>query len=97
SLQHELAGSGVYVQAVLPGVTRTEIWERSGTGIAGIPAEMVMEVEDLVEAALVGFDRREAVTIPSLPDAADWHALMTARARLAPNLSRQRPAERYLG
>ncbi|MBE1153578.1 SDR family NAD(P)-dependent oxidoreductase, partial [Escherichia coli] len=23
SLQHELAGSGVYVQAVLPGVTRT--------------------------------------------------------------------------
>ncbi|HGH4356558.1 TPA: SDR family NAD(P)-dependent oxidoreductase [Pseudomonas aeruginosa] len=97
SLQHELAGSGVYVQAVLPGVTRTEIWERSGAGIAGIPAEMVMEVEDLVEAALVGFDRREAVTIPSLPDAADWQALMTARARLAPNLSRQRPAERYLG
>ena len=48
---------------MLPGVTRTEIWERSGTGIAGIPAEMVMEVEDLVEAALVGFDRREAVTI----------------------------------
>ena len=45
---------------------------------------MVMEVEDLVEAALVGFDRREAVTIPSLPDAADWQALMTARARLAP-------------
>ena len=87
----------VDVQAVLPGVTRTEIWERSGTGIAGIPAEMVMEVEDLVEAALVGFDRREAVTIPSLPDAADWQALMTARARLAPNLSRQRPAERYLG
>ncbi|MDO2280939.1 hypothetical protein Q2464_24670, partial [Escherichia coli] len=57
----------------------------------------VMEVEDLVEAALDGFDRREAVTIPSLPDAADWQVLMTARARLAPNLSRQRPAERYLG
>ncbi|HHE8276559.1 TPA: SDR family NAD(P)-dependent oxidoreductase [Pseudomonas aeruginosa] len=97
SLQHELADSGVYVQAVLPGVTRTEIWERSGTGTAGIHAEMVMEVEDLVDAALVGFDRGEAVTIPSLPDAADWQALMTARARLAPNLSRQRPAERYLG
>lgn len=97
SLQHELAGSGVYVQAVLPGVTRTEIWERSGSGTAGIPAEMVMEVEDLVDAALVGFDRGEAVTIPSLPDAADWQALMSARAKLGPNLSRRRPAERYLG
>jgi hypothetical protein len=29
----------------------------------------VMEVDKLVDAALVGFDRRETITIPSLPDA----------------------------
>jgi len=28
----------------------------------------VMEVEDLVDAALVGFDRKELVTIPPVPD-----------------------------
>ena len=33
SLNQELAGSGVRVQAVLPGATRTEIWERSGMSI----------------------------------------------------------------
>ncbi|MGG2478965.1 SDR family NAD(P)-dependent oxidoreductase, partial [Rhizobium sp. BR5] len=27
---------------------------------------------DLVDAALVGFDRREPVTIPPLPDAGQW-------------------------
>jgi len=32
---------------------------------------MLMEVEDMVEAALVGLDRRELVTMPSLPDMAD--------------------------
>jgi hypothetical protein len=32
---------------------------------------MLMEVEEMVDAALVGLDRRELVTIPSLPDSAD--------------------------
>ena len=43
SLNTELEGTGVKVQAVLPGVTRTEIWERSGFDASGIPAEMVMK------------------------------------------------------
>src|SRR5207237_900858 len=30
SLKQELRNTGVQLQAVLPGVTRTEIWERSG-------------------------------------------------------------------
>ncbi|HVJ37789.1 MAG TPA: SDR family oxidoreductase, partial [Stenotrophomonas sp.] len=63
-LSLELAPKGVYVQAVLPAATRTEIWERAGVDINTLPE--VMEVGELVDAALVGFDRREAVTIPPL-------------------------------
>lgn len=96
SLAAELRSSGVQVQAVLPGVTRTEIWERSGIDASAIPAAMVMEAAAMVDAALAGFDQGELITIPSLPDAADWEALVNARYALGPNLSRDTPAARYL-
>lgn len=89
----ELAPRGVYVQAVLPAATRTEIWERAGTDINPIPA--VMEVGELVDAALVGFDRREPVTIPPLHDAAQWDAYQAARQAMLPGFRQEHPAERY--
>lgn len=94
ALQAQLGPSGVRVQAVLPGITRTAIWEEDQ--IAAIPAEMVMGVDDMVDAALAGLDRGEAVTIPSLPEHADYAAYIAARAALRPNLSRSQPAARYL-
>ncbi|MBO9536250.1 SDR family oxidoreductase [Herbaspirillum sp.] len=96
SMQTELAPLGVRVQAVLPGATRTEIWERSGGSISQLPPEMLMEVDAMVDAALAGLDLGEAVTIPSLPQAADWNAFTAARHALGPNLSRNQPAQRYL-
>ena len=51
---------------------------------------------DKVDAALVGLDRRELVTIPSLPESADWEAYTAARVYLGPNLSRQHAADRYI-
>ncbi|WP_367254268.1 SDR family NAD(P)-dependent oxidoreductase [Pseudomonas sp. stari2] len=95
SLNTELEGTGVKVQAVLPGVTRTEIWERSGTDASSIPAEMVMEAGEMVDAALSGLDQGELVTIPSLPDAAEWQAFVAARHVMAPNLSHSSAASRY--
>ena len=95
SLNAELDGTGVKVQAVLPGVTRTEIWERSGIDATQIPAEMVMEAGEMVDAALSGLDQGELVTIPSLPDAADWDAFVAARLVMAPNLSKSKAASRY--
>ncbi|WP_019831025.1 SDR family NAD(P)-dependent oxidoreductase [Sphingomonas sp. PR090111-T3T-6A] len=87
---------GLYVQAVLPGATRTEIWERSGKDVdALLPPDAVMHVDDLVDAALVGFDRRETVTIPPLPDEGQYVALNEARLAMAPNLSRRDVAARY--
>ena len=95
SMRRELGPHGVYVQAVLPGATRTEIWSRAGADISTLPPEMVMGVDELVDAALAGFDRHEAVTIPSLPEAADFAAYEQARAALGPNLSRDHAAARY--
>ncbi len=94
-LAAEMAPKGVYVQAVLPAATRTEIYERAGGDISKVPD--VMEVEDLVDAALVGFDRRELVTIPPVPEAAAWEAFEQARGVLASGFSNAKPAARYRG
>jgi len=95
---HQQAGErGLKVQVVLPGATRTEIWGRAGKDVNSLDPAMLMEADDLVDAALAGFDAGELVTIPSLPDAADWQAFEAARQKLAPNLSRNRPAQRYRG
>lgn len=89
----ELGQSGLYVQAVMPAATRTEIWERSGRDIDTLTG--VMDVDKLVDAALLGFDRRETVTIPSLPDAGQWQAFETARLAMLPNFPNAEPAPRY--
>lgn len=95
SLNAELDGTGVKVQAVLPGVTRTEIWERSGIDATQIPADMVMEAGEMVDAALSGLDHGELITIPSLPNLSEWESYVAARHAMAPNLSRSQAAARY--
>ena len=94
-LQSELGGRGLYVQAVLPAATRTEIWDRTGVPIDSLPAGSVMGVDDLVDAALVGFDRRELFTLPSLADEGLFTTLNDARLALIKNVRSDRPAERY--
>jgi hypothetical protein len=49
----------------------------------------------MVDAALAGLAQGELVTIPSLPDIADWEIFEGARQALMPNLSRSTPAKRY--
>jgi short-subunit dehydrogenase len=95
ALHAEAGVAGVRVQAVLPGATRTEIWDRSGTPLASLAADMLMEVDEMVDAALAGLDQGEAVTIPSLEDPALWQAFADARAALGPHLSRRHAARRY--
>lgn len=95
SMAGQLAADGVHVQAVLPGATRTEIWERSGADIDAFDREMVMDAGDLVDAALTGFDRGETVTIPPLADPALWDAYHQARVAMMPHLSKREVAPRY--
>jgi hypothetical protein len=96
SLHHELAPLTVWVQVVLPGVTATDLWEAAGLPLARLPDDIVMKTSDLVDAALAGLDQGELVTIPSLPDAADWEAYEAARQRLMRNLPRGVHAPRFL-
>ncbi|MEA3181316.1 MAG: uncharacterized protein QOI59_4839 [Gammaproteobacteria bacterium] len=95
SMQNELAGKGVQIQAVLPGAVGTEFWARGGLPVEKFPQEIVMPVEAAVDAALAGLDQGELVTILSLPDIENWEAFVAARKALRPNLSLSRPAARY--
>jgi short-subunit dehydrogenase len=95
SLQHELASKGVRVQAVLPGAIATEFWGIAGRPVEQLPSQIVMSAEDLVDAALAGFDLGETITVPSLPESSDWDSFEASRLGLQPKLSRSIPAHRY--
>ena len=96
SLHKEVSSKGVQVQAVLPGATASEFWDRAGIGgHQNLPSQIVMSSEDMVDASLVAFDRKELVTIPALPNVEDWDRFNTARLALKPNLSSKHAAERY--
>jgi uncharacterized protein len=91
----ELAGSAVRIQVVLPGATGTALWNGSGVELKDLPAEIVMNVDEMVDAALAGFDQGEYITLPALPDISDWQRLAKAREDLQPNLSHRHAAPRY--
>jgi short-subunit dehydrogenase len=95
SLHSELADKGVRVQAVLPGATATEFWDGTGRALSDLPAEIVMPVEDMVDAALTGLDQGELVTIPALADAGLWNAYDGARRAMFSKLSNRHAAARY--
>ncbi|WP_019448757.1 SDR family oxidoreductase [Cupriavidus sp. BIS7] len=96
SLHHELAGKGVRVQAVLPGATATDFWETGGLPLEHLDKSIVMPASAMVDAALVGFDRGELVTIPSLHAVEHWETYEGARQAMAGQLSRDVPAPRYV-
>jgi uncharacterized protein len=95
SLQHELAPKGIRIQAVLPGAIATEFWDLAGNPVSNLPPDFVMTAEDLVDAALSGLDQGEFVTIPALPDKAEWDRFESARRDMSTRLSRREPAARY--
>lgn len=95
SLHHELASKGVRVQTVLPGATATDFWAIGGLPLEHLDPAIVMPAEQMVEAALVGFERGELVTIPSLHAGQAWDAYEAARQAMMPQLSSNTPAPRY--
>jgi len=79
SLQHELTSKGIRVQAVLPGRTATDGWDVAGLPWQQQPPSIIMPVEDMVDAALVGLDQGELVTIPGLHNGDEWTRFEAAR------------------
>jgi uncharacterized protein len=95
-LQDELAGSRIVVQLVLPSATATDLWDISGVPLSALPPKIVMSVEHLVDAALVGLDLGEKVTLPSVENAAALlAALDTARKELLSASQTGEVASRY--
>ena len=95
SLHNEVKDKGIKVQAVLPGATSTEFWDRAKLPVHNLPAEIVMTAEEMVDASLAGLDLGELITIPALPNSGDWERFEEARKALGPNLSRKQSAPRY--
>ncbi|MFE7975378.1 SDR family NAD(P)-dependent oxidoreductase [Streptomyces shenzhenensis] len=59
-----LAGSGVRLMALAPGLVRTEFHERAGMGTDNIPEWMWLDADKLVAAALADLARGKTLSIP---------------------------------
>ena len=64
ALHEELHGTGVRVQALCPGFTRTEFQERAGVASRNVPSFAWMTPEYVVEASLIGLRRGTLVCVP---------------------------------
>ena len=95
NLHNELEGTGVRVQVVMPGATATDFWDLSGRPLEQLPTGIVMTSAALVDAAMIGLDRGELATIPSLQDGGLYTAYESAREAMIGKLSSARPAQRY--
>jgi short-subunit dehydrogenase len=65
TLDAELEGTGVTVQALCPGVVATEFHERQGIDLSAVPR---MSAEDVVTASLRGLELGEVVCAPGVED-----------------------------
>jgi uncharacterized protein len=64
-LAAELAGTGVKVQVVCPGLVRSEFHSRQGIDMSQVPR---MEPDLIVTASLSDLERGVVVSIPAMPD-----------------------------
>ena len=61
-LLEELTGGNVKVQVILPAGTATELYDQAGMPNSAFDPAAIMTTENMVDAALAGFDRGEAIT-----------------------------------
>lgn len=81
ALHDELHESGVKVQALCPGLTHTEIFERAGTDTSGLPAFLWMEPQAVVNESLDALDAGSVVCVPGLGNRA-----LATLARVLPHV-----------
>lgn len=64
AVHEEIAGSGVRLQVLQPGFTRTEFQDRAGMATGSVPKAAWMSAEDVVEASMAGLRRGQLVVVP---------------------------------
>jgi hypothetical protein len=68
AVHQEVRDQGVRLQALIPGLIRTEFHDHSGTDVDSVPASWLMDPADLAAASLDGLELGEIVCVPALPD-----------------------------
>ncbi len=64
ALHEELRGTGVRIQALCPGFTRTRFQERAGVDASTIPDFAWMEAGAVVDASIAALERNDVLCIP---------------------------------
>jgi hypothetical protein len=85
ALEAEIAGSGVRVQALCPGLTHTEIFEKAGADTSTLPDLLWMEPSDVAEESLDALDAGPVVFVPGLGNRA-----LSALVRMLPHVASRR-------
>ncbi len=91
-LAAELAGSGVKIQVVCPGVVRSEFHSRQGIDMSQVPR---MEPDQIVTASLSDLERGVVVSIPAMPDESAKARFDDAASTLVGVARRTELPERY--
>src|SRR5260370_1291239 len=92
---HEPTSTGSGARAALPGRPAPDGWEVAGLPWHQQPPSVIMPVEDMVDAALVGLDQGELVTIPGLHNGDEWTRFEAARRSMLQQFGTSVPAPRY--
>jgi hypothetical protein len=93
TLADELKGTGVQVQALCPGIVRTEFHEVAGRDVSQVP--LMLEPDEVVAASLAGLQLGEVVCVPALQDPAQLAILDQARAGIFAGVRTSKLADRY--
>lgn len=91
-LAAELAGTGVKIQVVCPGVVRSEFHSRQGIDMSQVPR---MEPDQIVTASLADLERGVVVSIPAMPDESAKARFDDAASALVAVARRSELPERY--
>lgn len=84
ALAEELRGTGVRVQVVCPGYTRTEFHDRAKIQTSHIPSVAWMSAEAVVDASLSALERGVVICVPGLAN----HAMVALTTKLPQALIR---------
>jgi short-subunit dehydrogenase len=96
TLRQEAEVSDVRMQALIPGLTRTNLGGAEESGFFdNFPPELIMSPDDVAQASLAGLELGELVCIPAQEQADAWDRLDGELQDLGMAVSSSRIASRY--